>query len=104
LWVACYARGQPGSLDSRPLWLGLEPGRKTEPFPSARRCGNTKTCQSQERYYQNQVREGGLRPVAIPFAQFDFPTNSYRRLMHGRPNKLTNLAAPKLSAGLSSSG
>ena len=34
LWVACYARGQPGSLDARPLWLGLEPGRKFS-FPSA---------------------------------------------------------------------
>ena len=26
--VACYARCQPGSLDSTPLWFGLEPGRK----------------------------------------------------------------------------
>jgi hypothetical protein len=33
LWVACYTRGQPWSLDVSPLWLGLEPGRKTEPFP-----------------------------------------------------------------------
>jgi hypothetical protein len=28
LWVACYARGQPGPLDLRPSWFGLEPGRK----------------------------------------------------------------------------
>jgi hypothetical protein len=28
LWVACYARCQPGPWDSRPLWLGLEPSWK----------------------------------------------------------------------------
>ena len=28
LWVACYARGQPGSLDLRPSWPGLGLERK----------------------------------------------------------------------------
>ena len=28
-------------LDSFPLWLGLEPGRRTEPFPAACFCDNT---------------------------------------------------------------
>ena len=28
LWVACYARDQPGSCGTQSFWLGLEPGRK----------------------------------------------------------------------------
>ena len=30
LWVACYARCQPGSFGLSPFWLGLEPGRKLQ--------------------------------------------------------------------------
>jgi hypothetical protein len=34
-WRAMHAVSL-GHLDSRPLWLGLEPGRKVRSFPSAR--------------------------------------------------------------------
>jgi hypothetical protein len=38
LWVACYARCQPGSLDSLPSWFGLEPGQGGHLAPACLFC------------------------------------------------------------------